>query len=402
MKKIFIVLETSMNPNGGGVQRVSYILGKHFVESLNHSVSFLSLSYEENQKFDFADVYHVLEPGGDSNKNNIEYVENTIQKYQPDIVINQMPYLPNLRKCLYQCKYHYNFLLIACLHNTLLSYYNNTEHKLRLRFEGTMFLRLINSYTVKLAKFIHVLKHRKQLEEILSKNDHFILLSPTIIDELKFYVKDVDLNKIRVIPNPVDTSHQKPTGELQKENVLLYVGRICNDQKRTDLILPVWEKLHKDFPNWKLYIVGSGSYLEKMKSIATGLNLTNIYFEGNQEPFEYYKKAKVFIKTSAYEGFPMVILEALQFGVVPVTFYSYSTIGWVLEHGKNGYLIEPFDVDGMAMQIRELFQNQDQIVEISKTCIQESNRFDIGKITKKWQALFAEFEQYPFKMTSSF
>jgi len=104
-------------------------------------------------------------------------------------------------------------------------------------------------------------------------------------------------------------------------------------------LLSVWILIHKDIPEWQFVIVGgslssnnsnANDYqnieLARLKSISDSLNLKQLIFTGNQDPFIYYKESSIFCLSSNYEGLPMVFIEAIQYGLVPVLLGEFCSI----------------------------------------------------------------------------
>jgi glycosyltransferase involved in cell wall biosynthesis len=152
-------------------------------------------------------------------------------------------------------------------------------------------------------------------------------------------------NKLICIPNGVDNIYLdqeipvKPF--LEKENIILTVGRIGTEQKNTELLLEALKIT--DLKDWKVYILGP---IEKSfeKYIADFYKEfpemgKKVIFTGNitdrKELFEWYNRAKIFCLSSRYEGFPIAFPEALYFGnyliISPVSSAEHIT-----SNGKYG------------------------------------------------------------------
>ena len=105
----------------------------------------------------------------------------------------------------------------------------------------------------------------------------------------------------------------------EKENTVLFVGRIDNRSKKIFTLLDIWENI--DIDDWKLVIVGDGPDKKEVEKKAN--KIKNIEMVGFKVPDEYYKKASIFCMTSIFEGFPMSLTEAMQNGCVPIIFGSF-------------------------------------------------------------------------------
>ena len=175
---------------------------------------------------------------------------------------------------------------------------------------------------------------------------------------------------------------------IRKEKKILFVGRIEFGTKRVDLLLKIWDKLSRLNPDWSLHIVGTGSDYEEMKSIIRNKKIPNVFIHGRKDPTELYKKSSILCLTSSYEGFGLVLTEAMTFGTIPFAFNSYASAGDIISNEKDGYLITPFDIEEYSSKIQLLINNENLRNQISRQALLKSNTFHIDKISKQWVQLF--------------
>lgn len=121
--------------------------------------------------------------------------------------------------------------------------------------------------------------------------------------------------------------------------------------------------------------------------------LDRIFFFGKVDPTEYYKKAKIFHMTSAFEGFGNVLVEAQSYGCVPILFNSYSAAKDIVNHDVDGFLIEPFNVDAYVKKTISLINDNEKLEEMSKSTFENVSRFSYEKTYQKWQAVFKTLEK---------
>lgn len=93
--------------------------------------------------------------------------------------------------------------------------------------------------------------------------------------------------------------------------------------------------------------------------------------------------------TSAYEGLPMVLLEAQQNRVVPIAFDSFASVHDVIERGENGLLVRNNDVKAFAAALEELMRNPGKRKRFSERGIETSRNFSMDKIVRKWQDILS-------------
>ena len=137
-------------------------------------------------------------------------------------------------------------------------------------------------------------------------------------------------------------------------------------------------------------IVGDGTYLSHLRKKVNALHLKNEEFLGFVNPLEYYSQASILCMTSNIEGWPLVLNEALCFGTIPFAFTSFESIYDILDDGKTGYLIKPYDLKTYTNQLRLLMSDENKLYSMAQNAITSSNRFDKKKIIDKWINLFNE------------
>lgn len=153
------------------------------------------------------------------------------------------------------------------------------------------------------------------------------------------------------IPNALSIT-TADSSEL-KNNKLVAVGRLV-DQKGFDLLLHAWQEVVKSYPDWQLEIVGDGEDGPMLKSLAEQLGIVNnvIFFGQTDRIQERYLDASGFVLSSRYEGFCLVMIEAMAHGLPCVSFDCESGPNEVIIEGENGYLVEAMNVSELSAKIK--------------------------------------------------
>lgn len=154
------------------------------------------------------------------------------------------------------------------------------------------------------------------------------------------------------IPNAVAlVTDQVATMDKKK---LVAVGRLVY-QKGFDILLPIWKEVVKSYPDWQLEIVGDGEDEAMLKTLATklGINDNVIFFGQSNNIQERYLDASGFILSSRYEGFCLVMIEAMAHGLPCVSFDCESGPNEVINNGMNGYLVEDQNSVALADGIKQ-------------------------------------------------
>ncbi|MBB1645555.1 glycosyltransferase [Sphingobacterium sp. UME9] len=391
---ILFLYGSTIDPEKGGIQRVTEVLTNCFVDR-GFSVFYLSLirnsdSFNKERQFFLPNQDECL------NIDNVDFLLKLIDNYKIDIVINQAGMHSQLSQLAYYAK-KAGVKLISCIHNSFLSpikhfditYYNDARKK------GLHFLLPLTK--IKIVKdtllWFYKRKYQDHYKSLYKNSDRVVLLSNSFKAELEFFLgKKVNENKVVAISNPtsfaVSDENEKYLGNKKKQ--ILHVGRIDIRQKRVDLLIEIWSKISPHFPDWILKIVGDGPDLAFIKNIVQQKGLKNVEFEGFKNPVEFYKDSPIFCMTSAYEGFGIVLVEAMTFGSIPLAFDSYASASDIIDSGKNGFLIKPFDVDAYVTKVIELIQEENKRIEIGQKCLLKAIDFTIDEIGQRWQNLFID------------
>lgn len=227
----------------------------------------------------------------------------------------------------------------------------------------------------------------------------YMVLSPSFIDKFKQFTGLKETNHLIVQPNPITISSKDFIyNQNTKKKEIIYVGRLDYNQKRVFRVIETWAELENKFLDWKLIIIGDGDERESLEKMVKNLNLKHVQFEGFQSPEAYYKRASILLLTSEYEGFGLVIVEGMNYGVIPVVYGSYSAVYDIIKNKKNGIIIQPqkqgFNKYKMAEQISYLINNTRVRNEMAQECIKYSNEnYSIETIYKSWEKILNQISQ---------
>ena len=379
---IALFLTQKFNPNAGGVQRSTSKLAKIF-QSEQHYVIIISLGNHSTRQEDFEGIklYNI----NIKEENQLKII---LENEAIDCIINQMGYSVSLTKLLLKNK-PLKTKMINTLRINPLNFYDNHKDIIRELFKSKKLDFLNNLITRKFILRYHILKQNIELRFIVKKTDAFVMLSERFKPELFFLapsLKKLDA-KIFGIGNPF----QKPKldiATLDKENIVLFVGRLNVPQKRVDLLLQIWKKLHGEIPDWKFWVLGDGEEKKKMEKFCQKHELDRVTFFGKVNPDDYYKRAKIFHMTSAYEGFGNVLVEAQSFGCVPVVFNSYAAAQDIVIHNDNGILVTPFNIDKYVEETKDLMMNCTKLSQLAFNGYEHITKFSFEESYKKWEYVF--------------
>ncbi len=193
-----------------------------------------------------------------------------------------------------------------------------------------------------------------------------------------------NMNTINIY-NPL-TMKKTAMTPLQSHEIL-FVARLVKNQKGLDYLIEIIKNI-KDY-GWKIRIVGDGIDYNWLKSSIKENSLEDIVIlhgevESNIE--QIYANASIFISTSRWEGFGLVITEAMSCGL-PVIAFDNSGPHEILDKGKYGILIPRYDTNEFARAIIRLMENPNELRYYSQKSLERASDFSLSKIINQWKAI---------------
>lgn len=159
--------------------------------------------------------------------------------------------------------------------------------------------------------------------------------------------------------------------------------------KGLDLLMESFKRFTETDNEWEMDIVGDGPLFMSIVKMAREYGIMErVHFYGySQNVKKYYCQSSVFLLPSRWEGWPMVIMEAFEYGL-PVVAYHMGAMDLMIEDGKTGLLPEAFDPDAYAKAMTDIAHNEELRREMSQNAIKKSNDFDIANAVAEWNDLF--------------
>ncbi|GHT65757.1 glycosyl transferase [Bacteroidia bacterium] len=206
-------------------------------------------------------------------------------------------------------------------------------------------------------------------------------------EEKSFWIEHPN---VIVIPNPSPfVAHRSSTTKNKKA---IAVGRLVYD-KGFDLLVEAWKKVLEKHPEWELSIFGNGAQKETLSGLIEESGLERVVkLSGVVENIhEHYPDYSILIfPTRATDALPMVIIEAMSYGLPVVAFNISCGPKELIKDGKNGFLVDSGDVDGLTEKINELIESDDLRKAMGQTAIEVASDFKIEKVMDRWIHLFEE------------
>ena len=221
----------------------------------------------------------------------------------------------------------------------------------------------------------------RNLVSKLKKLDKFVVL--THEDKQSWS----ELSNISVIPDPL--SFVPTCVSTLTEKRIIAVGRYVY-QKGFDLLLQAWSKIEKQYPDWQLAIYGDGNRTPyEMLVRQLGIDASRCHLNGPTTNIQQeYANSSLFVFSSRFEGFGMVLVEAMACGLPVVSFSCPCGPKDIISDGKDGLLIENGNVDALADGLFRLMSDDQLRNSMSQVGIEKSKRFNIEQIAECWKMMF--------------
>lgn len=236
-------------------------------------------------------------------------------------------------------------------------------------------------------KFINIVQRlfgflwMKQLINQLKKLDRFI----TLTDEDKMLW--TELKNVLTINNPLSFFPDK-TSKCENKQIIA-AGRYV-PQKGFDLLIDAWSLVEKKHPDWKLNIFGDGDR-KLLENIIIKNNLQNCYLNHSTNDIaSEFINSSIYVLSSRFEGFGLVITEAMACGVPPIAFDCPCGPKDIINNLKDGILVNSGDINELAEKICFLIENEEIRKDMGSNARKNAERFKIEHIAEQWKLLFEE------------
>ncbi|MCO7124182.1 glycosyltransferase [Sporolactobacillus shoreicorticis] len=197
--------------------------------------------------------------------------------------------------------------------------------------------------------------------------------------------KELNENSI-FIYNPITIENNEgKTTDLKQKNII-FVGRLLMKQKGLNYLIEIGKKL----PNgWRILVAGEGKDKKLFKKLIIENELQDkIILKGNlynKDLIKFYLSGSIFISTSRWEGFGLVLTEAMLFGLPIVSFKNNGPFEILKRHENYyGILIERGNIDGFISEIINLIKNPDVLTEYQKKSLERVQDFKKERILENW------------------
>lgn len=393
MSNIVIYLPNEPLGKQGGMERATHALAE-MLRDAGHAV--LLLCREKNRLGEtyYPPVPLTFLPSGLSRREEQEYLLKLLREEKTDVLIDQTEGGIAGRWGIFRKRYQMeadSLRLIAVQHSSQYSSlrYYHLVHKRRgaSTFSGKFRNFLFNALVLPLKRRRAQRLQKSLFRDLAANYDHIVTLSRGGMEEFRLLAPGTPAEKLAAIPNALPPLEDAPQAR-EKEKRVLFVGRLDNSVKGADRLLRIWARAGKAMPDWHLDIVGDGPDAASLKELAQELQLSNVSFEGFRNPEPYYRRSSILCLASTFEGFGLVLPEAMQHGCVPMAFNSYAAVRDLVIPDRTGILVPPFDEEEYARRLILLMQDAPLRAAMAQAGPRHAALFSPACVVREWNSLF--------------
>uniref|UniRef100_UPI0040487377 glycosyltransferase family 4 protein n=1 Tax=Mariniflexile sp. TaxID=1979402 RepID=UPI0040487377 len=361
----------------GGTEKVLSNKANYFVDKLNYKIHIITEDQRDlplGYNFDERIIFHDIAISKFNKKNTIKGLtfinnilklrklySNLIKTIKPDVIVvcergyldYVIPYInkeiPKIRE------FHFSKEAVKVHASLMRPWFKRIKHEL-------LYSVIFNSF---------------------NKYDYLALLTKR--DKINGGYK----TNLEVIPNMISESLPKKSANLSNKRVIS-VGSMYDKRKRFDVQIKLWKEVVKYYPDWVLDIYGDGAEKKNLEKLILELHLSNnVILHGNSNTMhEHYLDSSIFIFTSMAEGLPMVLIEALSYGIPIVSFDCPTGPSDIITNNQDGFIIPQGNIKMLKEKLFILIKDEELRSNMGKKARKNAERFTPFEISKLWINLF--------------
>lgn len=349
--------------NEGGVAKVISVKANYLIEKLGYDVAIVSQNSDNSELFfKFNSKIKLFDIKLSSNrvKFYFEYkkqIKKILQNYKPDLII----------VCDNGLKGFLFPILIKTSIPTLLEVHGSKYNEVN-KISETIF-----------SNFLHQLKYKTR-NYGAKKFDYFVALS-------KESALEWEIKNSKIIPNPIKIISESQSILNAKKAIIVARNSY---EKGLDRLFPIWQKVIENNKDWVLEIIGVNAKDDKLLALISKYNLSNNIILSNptKNIEDKYLEASLYLMTSRNEGFPMVLLEAMNFGLPCIAYDCPIGPRAIIINNKNGFLIEDGNTVAFSEKVKLLIRDSELRNNLGNFAKKSIQKYDIDDVMNQWNSLF--------------
>ena len=220
-------------------------------------------------------------------------------------------------------------------------------------------------------------------ENLVRKFDRFVVLTE---EDKEMWG---EMPGIRVIPNAANFIAESYSDCSAKR--VIAVGRL-DYQKSFDRLIQVWEKVNEKMPDWRLDIFGQGEWKDMLQKMIDERGLQDCVKLNapTKNIGKEYSESSMIVMSSHYEGFPMVLVEAMACGLPAVCFDFKCGPRDIINEGEDGLIVPDGDIEGLADALVGLMKEDKLRKRMGENAKAVVEKYSEEKVMSKWIKLYEE------------
>jgi len=356
MKILYLVPKINTE---GGLERVLCLKANYLVEHFHHDVSIVtqnngntSLFYPLNNKINLFDI--------DLSGNRLQFVAKYIKEVSrvvklinPDVII----VADSIPKALLISLSVKNRRIIYECHNSIFVELSKNKYSKSIK---PIFNYWFNRFGA------------KRMQEFVALSKESLL--------------EWNIPNGKIIPNPIWLQSQRVSYLTSK--IILIVSR-HSYEKGLDRFFEIWKLVSPNYPDWKVEIYGKTFNQYNFKEIVNQLGISDSvnFFKPVKDIEQKYLDASIYVMTSRYEAFPMVLLEAMACGLPTIAYDCPCGPRAIITNNENGFLIQDGDQSAFVIALQKLIESKELREKMGTTAKKNSKKYNLEKIMNQWNSL---------------
>lgn len=242
------------------------------------------------------------------------------------------------------------------------------------------------SFAFRLLSMVSLYNSIKEWHKAIPNFKRLVCLTAAAYEEIRTVGDLNSYDNICYIPDALTHTHESKAISTLNNKTIVYVGRLSHE-KGVMRLLRIWGLVTKQIPNYSLHIYGDGNKRGEMEEYIRKFRLDRVVFKGFSSDLEsIYTHADLCLMTSDTEGFGMVLIEAMYYGVPCISFDCPISPKEII--ADAGVTVPCFDEDAYANSVVELLKNKKMLNEYQYKSIERAKDFYMDKVINMWMKMF--------------
>ncbi len=361
--------------NSGGMERVLTTKANYLADHMGYEVYIITRTNEGEPFFTLSPRIKVY---------NLQ--AKTLKEFRKRLTATLFNIRPAISISLYGAESHFLYKI------------NDGSKKIiEFHFSKYYLTHLVNGIRTLKFRTLHRIKAwwlQKREEQLARQYDKVILLTR---QDLMLWGQK---NNMCYIPNPL-SFRSTHVSALESKRIIA-VGRFIA-QKGFDLLIDAFALIHKQYPDWSLDIYGEGQDHELLNHKITSYSMQSQVrlLPPEKDIRQEFLNSSLLLFPSRYEGFGLVLTEAMECGLPCIAFDCECGPSEIIEDGITGYLVPVGDVKGLSEKMEQLITHPTLLHEMGENARKAVKRFYPENIMHSWELLFEELMDCPHSQTQT-